>query len=653
MKKVLVLLLILCMCLPCLAACDTTGGEDDTVSSTETSAEETDTSCNHELVSHEAQEPTCTVDGWDAYEACKNCSYTTIEIKPKLGHDEIAHEAKNPTSEEAGWYDYVTCSRCDYSTYLEIVKPSAAALYDRCDIDAYMQPLWSGNIVNNETVMIMEGDTSVPLLYSAEKIISVRSYDLTIEYVEGVDYKLEDGQLVILPGTRIPVCPLSTYYPESTSSSTKIYLYVDGKPTLSVYGEGTTMTRWQVAVTYKHSDVWEGDEVKSYAKRYQDFIKKLEDGEDVTVFFYGDSITNGAVASDNTAPYTPKWPMMFCQYVAKQYGYTVRYIDTPELSGTATGEREDTVYGTNGTITYINPSVGGWTSVHGENNFATYVTPYIEKYGCDLAVIAFGMNHPTQTSSEFCTALNRLIKKFTEAAPDSSLALISTMEPNPQAVPLNTGDWCGNGTQRTFEARMIAIASQLNYKGTPCAVVPMTSVSLYINRQKRFRDSSANNINHPNDFLVRAYAQTMFQTIFGYESLAEEETAAPERAPELDVNYAAMIGSTYLDGAEGTENLIDAVCVRFEETDGGYYLYHVVNYAKVYVNVTSDGKISYSDTAQTVWTYDTTVNAMVTSDADGLELVTVPPEICLHTSIIIDGSHHKLACDRCGVETDE
>ena len=40
----------------------------------------------HDLVQHDAQAPTCTKIGWNAYEACKNCSYTTYEELPKLGH---------------------------------------------------------------------------------------------------------------------------------------------------------------------------------------------------------------------------------------------------------------------------------------------------------------------------------------------------------------------------------------------------------------------------------------------------------------------------------------------------------------------------------------------------------------------------------------
>ena len=76
----------------------------------------------HDEVAHDAQAPTCTAIGWDAYVTCSRCDYTTYVEKAKLGHDEVAHEAKAPTCTEIGWDAYVTCSRCDYTTYVEKAK---------------------------------------------------------------------------------------------------------------------------------------------------------------------------------------------------------------------------------------------------------------------------------------------------------------------------------------------------------------------------------------------------------------------------------------------------------------------------------------------------------------------------------------------------
>ena len=64
-------------------------------------------------------EPTCTEPGLQK-RVCTVCGYTETEAIDPLGHDLIAHEAQEPSCTEVGWAAYETCSRCDYSTYEEI-----------------------------------------------------------------------------------------------------------------------------------------------------------------------------------------------------------------------------------------------------------------------------------------------------------------------------------------------------------------------------------------------------------------------------------------------------------------------------------------------------------------------------------------------------
>ena len=65
---------------------------------------------NHDLVRHEAQAPTCTEIGWNAYEACSRCDHTTYAELPALNHDYQAVTVE-PTCEADG-YTVFTCSRC-------------------------------------------------------------------------------------------------------------------------------------------------------------------------------------------------------------------------------------------------------------------------------------------------------------------------------------------------------------------------------------------------------------------------------------------------------------------------------------------------------------------------------------------------------------
>ena len=74
----------------------------------------------HDLEHHEAKAPTCTEKGWDAYEACSRCDYTTRKELPALNHALEQHEAQAPTCTEIGWDAYEACSRCDYTTRKEL-----------------------------------------------------------------------------------------------------------------------------------------------------------------------------------------------------------------------------------------------------------------------------------------------------------------------------------------------------------------------------------------------------------------------------------------------------------------------------------------------------------------------------------------------------
>ena len=74
---------------------------------------------NHALEQHAAKAPTCTEPGWDAYETCSRCDYTTRKELPALNHALEQHAAKAATCTEKGWNAYETCSRCNYTTYAE------------------------------------------------------------------------------------------------------------------------------------------------------------------------------------------------------------------------------------------------------------------------------------------------------------------------------------------------------------------------------------------------------------------------------------------------------------------------------------------------------------------------------------------------------
>ena len=97
---------------------------------------------NHALVHHEAKAPTCTEIGWNAYDTCSRCDYTTTyQELPALNHDLVRHVAQAPTCTEKGWNAYETCSRCDHTTYTELPALNhdyqAVTAAPTCETDGY------------------------------------------------------------------------------------------------------------------------------------------------------------------------------------------------------------------------------------------------------------------------------------------------------------------------------------------------------------------------------------------------------------------------------------------------------------------------------------------------------------------------------------
>ena len=75
---------------------------------------------------HAAQVPTCTAIGWNAYNTCARCDYSTYAELAALGHD-YAAKTTRPTCTERGYTTHA-CTRCEDS-YRDAYVPALGHQY--------------------------------------------------------------------------------------------------------------------------------------------------------------------------------------------------------------------------------------------------------------------------------------------------------------------------------------------------------------------------------------------------------------------------------------------------------------------------------------------------------------------------------------------
>lgn len=355
------------------------------------------------------------------------------------------------------------------------------------DPDLWLLPYWKGRRVYHETVLFVGKEDAAPLLYRPSEIISVRDYGLQTEYRRGKDYILtEQGAIRRLPGSSIPYFTEDEYYrKEPDSIPVSILKGADGRPfgekRYGKYGEGDTFTSRQIVVTYAHEDDWRGTVPQGKSGRMQTFLQKLKCGERTIAVFYGDSITAGCNASGTEfggkiPPFTPSYPEMVVGYLRRRFGAEIALVNT---------------------------AVGGQNTAWGLQNAEERVIAHDP----DLAVVAFGMNDPFLSVSEYREQVRGIVDRIHAKLPECAVILVATTVPNVES------DWYG-GNQKEYFAGLYEIE-----KDPSCpfvAVADMTRFHLDLLRAgKRFRDMTGNNINHPNDFLMRAYAQVLLKTLLG------------------------------------------------------------------------------------------------------------------------------------------
>ncbi len=354
------------------------------------------------------------------------------------------------------------------------------------EADKYLLPIWESQIVYNETVCFIQNeDGTYPveqLAYPVAKVLEVRDSTLGTLYEEGKDYEIAEGGIRLLADTSVTHFAFDEFYLKEAPSSTAAVESVKHPGRYLKLGDGGYFYSRQVCVTYIRTEKYTGPQVRDDSKFIPETIAKLQNKEDLSIVFYGDSITTGSSVSGwqfaNIEPYTPIFSDMIVTELERFYGY-----DGVESHNTA---------------------VGGWTAAGAKTS--ENVTDRVIAYSPDLVVLAFGMNDAggainPDFRQTFQTNIETIITYTRRFLPACEFLLVSTMLPNPD----------GKGNLANHRDCKQALENLVNeYEGV--ALADMTSMSDWLLERKEFQDMG-DNLVHPTDFLSRIYAQVILNSL--------------------------------------------------------------------------------------------------------------------------------------------
>lgn len=336
------------------------------------------------------------------------------------------------------------------------------------ELDKYMLNLWDSNVTYNESVFpVANADGSIPavdLMYPIDKVLAVHSADCTRTYEEGKDYTVKNGQLVILPGGNIPIVPYDQLYLPFDNG---VPSTVEGR--WQQYQEGAWFHQKQIAVSYIHTAEWTLTAPLSRPSNLPLTCEKLKKGEPLRILITGDSIACGgnnslAVGLD---PKCPNWGQLIELYLESVYDSEIELINIAE---------------------------GGTLSQHG-----VWAIPETIEAKPDLVIIGFGMNDSTHgvSADTYYKNVTKIIDRVRADNYYSEFVIVSSMVSNSEEA--------FDRDAKLHEYRDLLYT--LEEGGT--VVADVTGIHEALLTRKRYYDFTGNNINHPNDFLGRVYAQAI------------------------------------------------------------------------------------------------------------------------------------------------
>ncbi len=364
--------------------------------------------------------------------------------------------------------------------------------FDISELERLLAPVWETSEILRETGLVVGEEGSVKLLKTpTHGCVEVKNIFGDVLYEEGVDYTLDGDKIKRIEGGALPFFAVDDYFRKEPNAHVKLKVNPEKvefsfpEDRYIYFSECVDCFERYITVSYRVEE--EDVDVENCLivgdNRVQGFVEKLRAGKNANILLYGDSITVGCNATGtqyggNVSPYQPDWNTLVRLYLEKKFGVE---------------------------ISVRNEAVGGWSSINGIDSFEVKCADALET--TDLFCIGFGANDLHTEPEHFKKNLAGMIDGYFEKNPNGNVLLYSCLLPNNQA----TG-WRAN--QPLFEQALIDLANDYDRVG----VAKVSKVFLWVEGQgKKTRDFLANSVNHPNDFGVRIYAQTLLKTILGDE----------------------------------------------------------------------------------------------------------------------------------------
>ncbi len=336
-------------------------------------------------------------------------------------------------------------------------------------------PFWRSLAVTEEPLLMMEqqdGGFNGFLMCEPEEPPVLRDA-YGAEYAEGVDYRVRGAEVIRLPGSRMPVLMREEYMPTGPRNPSAPYRMGGG---LILYMEDRFLVDRQVYAAYRFREpVRRFVSDRHGAKRLAGLCARLAARQPVRIALLGDSLGEGCNCSAmlNKYPFAPPWYTRFVM------GLIQRYHAPVEMP------------------TGWNLSKGGELSEYGVRRAeeAAALSP-------DLLIVEFGNNDGTfhVTPEKFIQNIRLILDTVLCANPGCAFILCTPMVTNPDAIQ--------SGNQLEYLAPLLALEAE--YETAVVADFTTPHQAMFAGG-KRASDLSANNINHPNDFVIQAITDVLLE----------------------------------------------------------------------------------------------------------------------------------------------